>query len=55
MAKALNYGDKKTIYRHVFNGKSQEVNSDTVEDICKHFNTTRLEVICDPRVTLSEF
>lgn len=38
MAKALNYGDKKTIYRHVFNGKSQEVNSDTVEDICKHFN-----------------
>jgi hypothetical protein len=38
MAKALHYGDKKTIYRHVFDRNSQEVNSDTVELICKCFN-----------------
>jgi hypothetical protein len=38
MAKALNYGDKKTIYRHVFDRNSQEVNSDTVDLICKCFN-----------------
>jgi hypothetical protein len=38
MAKALHYGDKKTIYRHVFDRNSQEVNSDTVDLICKCFN-----------------
>jgi DNA polymerase III delta prime subunit len=45
MAKALNYGDKKTIYRHVFDGKSGIVISETVEKICKHFNINLADVV----------
>ncbi|MFM6220447.1 MAG: hypothetical protein ACKPDM_08770, partial [Dolichospermum sp.] len=44
MAKAL-FCDKKTIYRHVFDRNSQEVNSDTVKNICEHFKIDLAQVV----------
>ena len=44
MGKAL-HCDQKTISRNVFDRKSEEVNSETVEEICKHFNIDLAESV----------